>query len=325
MSHHIQQRLKWIKLYEATGDAGLVCRRCGISRPTLRLWYRRYLDEGEQGLVDRSRRPLSSPNQKVSSQEETWILALRKRRLGARRIKSELQRNHACELSLATIHKVLVRNGQNELPARKKRRKGKRRYQRPIPGDRVQMDVCKIAPGLYQYTAIDDCTRFKILALYSRRTVSNSIKFLEYVLEEIPFPIQRIQTDRGGEFFGHNFQLKLMEYAIKFRPIKPASPHLNGKVERSQKTDLEEFWATVDPKDLNLDLSTMLGEWQDYYNHHRSHSSIKNRTPWEKLWDLTLKTPLHEDVESQYDESKERIQEQNYALDLQLQKVKGSL
>ena len=55
--------------------------------------------------------------------------------------------------------------------------------------------------------------------------------------------MQRIQSDRGQEFFGYKFQEKLMEYAIKFRPNKPASPHLNGKVERSQKTDLEEFWS----------------------------------------------------------------------------------
>ena len=39
---------------------------------------------------------------------------------------------------------------------------------------------------------------------------------------------------------------KLKEYSIKFRPNKPASPHLNGKVERSQKTDKAEFYATVD-------------------------------------------------------------------------------
>ena len=108
------------------------------------------------------------------------------------------------------------------------------------------MDTCKIAPGLYQYTAIDDCTRIRVLALYKRRSAANSLLFLEKVIEEFPFPIQRIQTDRGREFFAYAFQEKLMEYGIKFRPLKPASPHLNGKVERSQRTDLEEFYPTVD-------------------------------------------------------------------------------
>jgi hypothetical protein len=59
------------------------------------------------------------------------------------------------------------------------------------------MDTCKIAPGLYQYTAIGDCTRIRVLALYKRRSAVNSLLFLEKVIEEFPFPIQRIQTDRG--------------------------------------------------------------------------------------------------------------------------------
>jgi transposase InsO family protein len=84
----------------------------------------------------------------------------------------------------------------------------------------------------YQYTAIDDCTRIRVLAVYPRRTAANSLLFLERLNEEMPFPVQAIQTDRGREFFAYCFQEKLMQYAIKFRPIKPASPHLNGKVER---------------------------------------------------------------------------------------------
>jgi transposase-like protein len=50
-------RLAWVELYAKTGDAGLVCRRCGISRPTLRKWWRRYQVDGEAGLVEHSRRP----------------------------------------------------------------------------------------------------------------------------------------------------------------------------------------------------------------------------------------------------------------------------
>lgn len=125
-------------------------------------------------------------------------------------------------------------------------RKKSCRYNRPVPGDRIQLDVCKIAPGKYQYTAIDDCSRYLVVAIFKRRTAANTLIFLEQILEEIPFPIQRIQTDRGAEFFAEKFQKELMTLAIKFRPIKPASPHLNGKVERVQKTLLDEFYSTVD-------------------------------------------------------------------------------
>jgi transposase InsO family protein len=58
-----------------------------------------------------------------------------------------------------------------------------------------------------------------------------------------------------------------MEYGIKFRPLKPASPHLNGKVERSQRTDLEEFYPTVDLQAENL--AERLADWQSHYNEIR--------------------------------------------------------
>ena len=54
-----------------------------------------------------------------------------------------------------------------------------------------------------------------------------------------------------------------MEYGIKFRPVKPASPHLNGKVERSQRTDLEEFYPTVNLR--AEDLAGRLDDWQSHY------------------------------------------------------------
>jgi hypothetical protein len=64
------------------------------------------------------------------------------------------------------------------------------------------MDFCKIRPGLYQFTAIDDCSRFLVVGLARRPTAQATLTFLDQVLEEMPFAIQRIQTDRGAEFFG---------------------------------------------------------------------------------------------------------------------------
>jgi transposase InsO family protein len=196
-------------------------------------------------------------------------------------------------------------------------RKTIKRYAREVPGERVQMDTCEITKQLYQYTAIDDCTRLKVIKLYAEKSAASSLDFLEYIIEEMPFPIQRIQTDRGMEFFAYEFQQRLMDYAIKFRPIKPGSPHLNGKVERTQKTDWEEFYSTVDLH--RPDLNDKLRELQDYYNHERPHGSLKNQTPWE----LAGKTPVNDEVEALYDDTKERIKEQNYQVDLELQKVKG--
>ncbi|MCF8069139.1 MAG: helix-turn-helix domain-containing protein [Desulfobacterales bacterium] len=66
MNTEINASLKWVKLYEETGDAGFVCRRCGISRPTLRKWSKRYKELGIKGLNSHSWRPHKSPGKKVT-------------------------------------------------------------------------------------------------------------------------------------------------------------------------------------------------------------------------------------------------------------------
>jgi transposase-like protein len=88
MDQEIRMRLRWIKLYEKTGNAGLTCLRCGISRPTLRKWWKSYQVKGLEGLKTRSRRPRSSLKQNIFVQEEERILTLRLEwKMGARRIK----------------------------------------------------------------------------------------------------------------------------------------------------------------------------------------------------------------------------------------------
>ena len=193
-----RRRLSWIVAYRERPDSGAVCRRFGVSRPTLRKWLRRYEAEGEVGLRALSRRPHHFPAQKVDEALQAAILDLRRaRRLGAKRLRNELHRLHGVRLSAATVHKVLVRHGLSVLPTRKRSRHKPKRYNRPVPGDRLQMDTCKIRPGLYQFTAIDDCSRFLVAGVARRRNAKSTLAFLDQVLDEMPFSIQRIQTDRG--------------------------------------------------------------------------------------------------------------------------------
>jgi hypothetical protein len=114
-----------------------------------------------------------------------------------------------------------------------------------------------------------------------------------------------------------------MEWAIKFRPIKPGSPHLNGKVERTQRTDLDEFYTTVDIR--NPELPDRLSEWEFHYNWYRPHSSLNGKTPSEKLSSLSAQTPFGDEVEAMYNIRKERIILQNYAMDEALKALKLSL
>lgn len=316
MGNEVRKRLRWVQLFESLKNYTQVCLKCGISRPTLRKWVSRYREQGVDGLIGKSKRPLTSPATRITNREREWIAELRTRRLGSRRIESELERCHGFAVSRTTIGKVLKTFGPLPALRRPLGRKGTKRYAKEVPGERVQMDTCKIAPGLYQYTAVDDCTRMRVLATFHRRTAANSLRFLELVIEEFPFPIQRIQTDRGREFFAYCFQEKLMEYGIKFRPIKPASPHLNGKVERSQRTDLEEFYPTVDIR--AKDFADRLRDWQDHYNQYRAHGSLGGCTPWQVWHERSSSTPYSDEVEALYDPSAERIRHPDYRVDMQL-------
>ena len=92
-------------------------------------------------------------------------------------------------LSTSTIQKVLIRNEVAPL-VKPKRKKKPKRYQMDIPGERVQMDTCKIVPGMYQFTAVDDCTRYLVAEIYPRRTAANTLLFLESCLRKCIFPFK---------------------------------------------------------------------------------------------------------------------------------------
>lgn len=226
----------------------------------------------------------------------------REQRLGVKRLRNELLRVHGLGLSVDTIHKVLCRHGENRLQRPRLVRKGTKRYSRPLPGDRVQMDVCKIGPLLYQYTAIDDCSRYQVVGIFPNRSARSTLAFLEQLVEEMPVSIRCIQTDRAQEFFAYAVQDQLRNWSIRFRPIRPRSSHLNGKVERVQKTALEEFWPMVD---------RLLAEWQHFYNWERPHDSLGGRAPIDRLCDLIHDAPTGEEIAASYDPAREFILPRN--------------
>jgi len=278
--------------------------RFNVDGPPLRL-----KRQQTEGLEDRSRKPHRLARLKYDDVENLVLHIRQVFNYGKIRICSHLFQHHSIRVSPATVARILDKH-QCKPIKRYRKNQPLVRYSRPVPGDRLQLDVCKIKSGILKYTAIDDCSRSRVLYTYSRRTAANSIAFLEKVLEQFPYPIQRIQTDRGREFFAYAFQEKLMEYSIKFRPIKPCSPHLNGKVERSQQTDLQEIYRTANLKDPHL--NDRLEEGQFYYNYQRPHSALNGKTPAQAAAEKSAETPFWDDVIAKYDPSKERIREQSY-------------
>ena len=90
----------------------------------------------------------------------------------------------------------------------------------------------------FQYSALDDCTRFRVLRLYRRLHHGSSLAFLAELRRAFPFPIQRLQCDHGQEF-SVAFVLGVDAAKIRHRHIRPRRPQQNGKVERSHRIDQE--------------------------------------------------------------------------------------
>jgi hypothetical protein len=111
-----------------------------------------------------------------------------------------------------------------------------------------------------------------------------------------------------------------MDEAIRFRPIPPRSPHLNGKVERVQRTLLEEFWDAADSK--AADVGEQLAQWVSHYNWHRPHESLHERSPIDRVCQLACQTPLWGEVGEAYDPKKERLRVRDHAVDIALQVLK---
>ncbi len=133
----------------------------------------------------------------------------------------------------------------------------------------------------YQYTAIDDATRVRALKIYTRHTQASAIDFVNYVRDRFPFRIHTIRTDRGHEFQAR-FHWHVEDLGIRHVYIKPRTPRLNGKVERSHGTDEREFYQLLEYTD-DVDLKRKLAEWQQFYNFSRPHGAHAGKTPYEVL------------------------------------------
>jgi transposase InsO family protein len=288
-------RLKVLRDSQELGNnIAKTCRHFGVSRQTFYKWKRRYDEHGEAGLADRPRTPLRSPNA-TKPEVVSKILYLRQNyHFGPGKIRDYLRRFHSISVSAGTVHRILKKNSMNRLPANQKFRHHTqrwKRYEKPQPGHRLQMDVkfLERIPGtskrLYQFTAIDDCTRIRVLKIYDACNQATAIRFADEVIRRLPFRILVIQTDNGAEFQS-KFHWHLQELDIQHVYIRPRTPRLNGKVERSHRVDDQEFYQLLDKQGISDDIhlfNKKLRDWEDYYNYHRPHGALDGQTPYERL------------------------------------------
>ena len=297
LERRAQRRLAVLRhVEEVSGSVAATCRYYGISRQCYYGWLRRYDADGLEGLKDRSSRPHRSPNITQAEVVEKIVWLRKHYHFGPAKIAMYLARYHDATISTSGVWRILKRLGLNRLPASQRyQRRALRwkRYEKQRPGHQLQVDVKFIEPlgqkGLrrtkyYQFTAIDDCTRLRALRAYPRCDQKTAISFVDDVMAKLPFQVERVQTDNGSEF-GTSFHLHLLDLGIDHVKIKPRTPRLNGKVERSHRIDSEEFYRLLQGQvidDANV-FAEKLQEWEDYYNYHRPHGALNGQTPYERL------------------------------------------
>lgn len=279
-----------LELAEALPDTAKICREWEVPRSTFYRWKKAYAEQGDAGLVRKRPVAKSHPRQLQPEVIEKIIHLRRTYHFGPQRIAWYVQRYHGVTTSCSSVYRTLVRQGMSRLPRNIGRRAiHTRRYAKQVPGHHVQVDVkfltLKTAGGMkvrrFQYTAIDDATRIRALKIYPRHTQTNAIDFIDYVIEKFPFRIHTVRTDRGHEFQAL-FHWHVEDKGIRHVYIKPRSPQLNGKVERSHRSDGEEFYQLLTYTD-DVDLNRKLAQWERFYNYDRPHGAFDGKTPYEAL------------------------------------------
>jgi len=222
-------------------------------------WRNRY-DGTLCSLSDRSHRPRSHPNQHTP--EELKLIAnMRRRNPEAGLIVfwvKLMQRGYT--RSITGLYRVLIRQGQMAVKPPNPKHIPKPYELMYYPGQKVQIDVkhvpasCLVGEAqgrkFYQYTAIDEFSRFRYLEAFEEASTYSSALFLEHMLAAFPFAVECVQTDNGFEFtnrFGSGrptlFEASLKQCGIEHKLIRPFTPRHNGKVERSHRKDNEYFYA----------------------------------------------------------------------------------
>ena len=264
-----------------------------IPKSTFYLWRKAYEKEGIFGL--KRKKPIAHNHPKqIQPQVVEKVLQIRQLyKLGPERIMWYLERYHGISISDSSVYRILARNGANRLaktaPLRALHTK---RYSKTVPGHHIQVDVKFLTleddeghrVRRFQYTAIDDATRVRALQIYQKHNQQCAIQFINYVIEKFPFRINTIRTDRGHEFQA-KFHWHVEDQGMKHVYIKPRSPQLNGKVERSHRTDQEEFYQLLTYTD-DVDLNRKLEGWEKFYNFDRPHGAFAGKTPYEVLRSL---------------------------------------
>lgn len=229
-----------------------------VSRNAIYEWRAKYDGKSWKSLKDKSHRP-HHPNEHTPEEKEMILRRYPRYKDDLIRLWDSLRKSGYTR-TYASFIRVIKKWVKPELKARAVRKPMP--YQRAeYPGQKVQVDV-KFVPSYcvangqkyYQYTAVDECSRWTFREMYDEHSTYSSTEFLKKLILGCPFPIREIQTDNGTEFTRalvsndgkpSLFEEMLLNCDIKYHRIRVATPRHNGKVERQHRCDELRFYGKM--------------------------------------------------------------------------------
>jgi transposase InsO family protein len=269
----------------------------GVSVRTAYKWLKRFREQGEAGLINRSSRPCQSPRA-LSPSVRGQIIERRHLRQTCRQIAQALGVGHS------TVARVLGRNGLNRLSALEPARP-ENRYEHQAPGDLLHLDIKKLgrfrqpghrvtgnrrqdSPGAgweYVHVAIDDHSRVAFSTLHPDETGRSACRALLQALRyyaSLGVRFRRVLTDNGSCYKSRRFRRLCRRLGLRHRYTRPYSPRTNGKAERFIQTALRE-WAYARAYESSDQRGRHLPAWLHQYNWHRPHASLDYQPPVSRL------------------------------------------
>lgn len=304
-----EERLRWV-LPVVNKEVGLVqiARICPYSKRSLERWLAAYKKGGEAALEPKSTNPKTNPQETPIWIKEKVIQKRKRTRMCAQKLHWLLKKE-GLFVPTRTIGKILKQEG---LVRKYRVRKIKYVYVKALrkPGELVEIDV-KYVPGrlenkrYFQYTAIDTASRWRHLKIYEEQSNYYSVEFLREVMEKFSYPIQAVKTDNGFVFTNrytgtykredlsprqlHFFDKFCATHNIVHYLIDPGKPAQNGTVERSHRTDQEQFYSQMRFKNVS-DLKRKIRTWNTKYN-NLMHCGLGGKTPNQFLVEYQLINP----------------------------------
>ncbi len=219
---------------------------------------------------------------------------------GKYKVAEILKRDYDIVTSSSTVGRIFKRKGLIDKKKSRKRRRAalspKMRFPRGFsvsePGDMIQIDAkyINLSGGhkLFQFTAIDILTKYRLLGIYPSLSSKNGAKFLRKCLDEFPFSVRNVQTDNGGEFL-KEFEKLCQSINLPHYFIYPRQAKQNSYVERSHGSDEYEFYQLGNVWQNRSKMDQEINKWQDIWNSYRPHQALNYKTPIKYLEELKNK------------------------------------